>query len=102
MIKMILRSVNDDKAFWLKTSDHDLVCVCHNLQELLDCLKKSSVDAVIFHMRDGRNDFEGWVSEVLGDQILARELKNIKAEDWVTMRHEIINKIKNRIKKITE
>lgn len=101
MIKMILRSVNDDKAFWLKTSDHDLVCVCHNLQELLDCLKKSSADAVIFHMRNGRNDFAGWVSEVLGDQILARELRNIKAKDWVNMRLALIKKIKNRIKKIT-
>ena len=100
MIKMILRSVSDDKAFWMKTSDHDLVCVCHNLKELLDCLKKSTVDAVIFHMRNGRNDFAEWVSEVIGDQILAKQLRNTKAKNWINMRYSIIRKIDNRIKKI--
>ena len=102
MIKMVLRSVNDYNAFWMKTSDHDLVAVCHNLQEMLDALKKSTVDVIIFHMRNGRNDFADWVSEVLGDQVLAKQLRNTKAKNWINMRYNIIRKINIRIKKISK
>jgi hypothetical protein len=86
----------------MKTSDHDLVSICHNLQELYDGLKNNGVDAVIFHMRNGNNDFAEWVSEVIGDQVLARSLRNSKSQDWVRMRKSLMQKIKRRIESISK
>jgi hypothetical protein len=86
----------------MKTSDHDLVSICHNLQELYEGLKNSGVDAVIFHMRNGNNDFAEWVSEVIGDQVLARSLRNSRSQDWVRMRKSLIQKIKRRIENLSK
>ncbi|MBI2868518.1 MAG: hypothetical protein HYX96_01680 [Chloroflexi bacterium] len=66
-----LADVARDAQFW-----------CHdgrtfqNLGELQAALDSMTEDSFHYHVNEGKNDFSNWVSLVIGDQKLARDLRS--------------------------
>src|SRR5690606_30034492 len=54
-----------------------------NLAQMIDALKKSSLDAFVHHVNDNKNDIAQWGKDVYGDEHLAVAL--IKHNDRYSM-----------------
>ncbi len=96
----ILKKVNESKAFWIKTDHYNVVDRALSLEELAKKLKKAPTAAIVHHMREGKNDFAAWIKDVLHDNVLAKELRSLKAKNWDEMHHKVIKTIEERIKKL--
>lgn len=75
-----------------------------SLQEMLNWINDSNDDAFFHHVNSQRNDFSGWVKEVLKDSPLSKQLKQNQSKEQMV---EIIekrlhqkNKEKNKKKEI--
>ena len=96
----VLKKVDDSKAFWIKTDHYNVIDRARGLEDLGKKLKKAPTAAIGHHMREGRNDFANWIGAVLGDKVLAKELKSLKAKNWDQMQHRVIEEIEKRIKEL--
>jgi hypothetical protein len=96
----VLRRVDDSKAFWIKTDHYNVVDRARSLEELAEKLKKAPTASIVHHMREGKNDFASWVSAVLGDNVLAKKLRSLKAKNWDQMQKMVVETLEERIKEI--
>lgn len=67
----ILDDVHDDKRFFVCDGT-----VLKNLKELEVALMKMSYDTFSYHVNQDRNDFSAWIHNVLGDEELAKLIKD--------------------------
>ena len=74
-------SVPPGKEFYFKTHDNRIVAIARSLEEFRDLLSELQTEAVLFHLRDNRNDFESWVRGAVKDDSLADRIKAIKELD---------------------
>ncbi|MCD6403595.1 hypothetical protein DRN62_02160 [Nanoarchaeota archaeon] len=100
--RKILNKVEESKAFWLKTDHYNVVDRVRSLPELAKKLSQAPTSAVIHHLREGKNDFAQWIEDVIGDKVLAKRLRGIKAKNWEEMKNKIVKEINKRIKQITK
>ncbi len=88
-----LADVPEGKAFW----SHDGQSF-KNLEQLALGLYNMSDETYLFHIREDRNDFSQWLSEVVGDLELARDLNDaltrIEASKKVLDRVSYLNSVK--------
>lgn len=73
-----LNYVGQAYAFKLKTNHDNIIGEAGFLHELRDALRSSPTDVVLYHMKDGRNDFADWAREVLGDETLEEALRAVE------------------------
>jgi alpha-amylase len=71
--KHLLRDVEFDKSFFANNGG-----VFRNLKDLSHGLNKMSDSTFSFHANESKNDFAAWSKDVIGDRILAMEMKNAK------------------------
>lgn len=88
--KTILTLVNapDDKCFW--THDGRIL---RNLENLYQVLGEMSNEAFSYHVNPEKNDFAKWIEEVLGDRVLAKQLRKVKTK------RATLKRIEQRLKK---
>ncbi len=97
-----LREVCDHEVFFVNISDFKTIGKAKSLEELLDIIKISPCEVVTHHVREGRNDFADWISDVLHDQKLSNALKELKHSNTFQTQIAIINAIEQRIKELKE
>ena len=97
-----LHNVDSEKVFWVCDGT-----ILRNIKDLHHALKFMHPDSYGFHANPTKNDFSKWLSEVLGDQTLAKrivdksqkEAENIVAERIVFLEKKIRKAEKKRSKK---
>src|SRR4030042_1957861 len=67
----VLSNVEGDKRFFC----HD-GCIIDDLQHLGECLAHMNDDSFNYHMTSEKNDFSRWIGDVLGDDKLAKDVRN--------------------------
>jgi hypothetical protein len=69
-VKLWLRNVPQDKAFWFRDGR-----TASNLGELASALRGIGEETFHHHVLRGQNDFSNWVKDVIGDVTLANQLQ---------------------------
>ena len=64
-----LADVSQDRQFWCQDGRG-----LKSLQELESALREMGEDTFRHHSSEARNDFSNWVSDVIGDEKLSRDL----------------------------
>ena len=70
-------------SLWLENVPQDKVFMCHdgsmirNIGELAAALRGMSMETFRYHVTGVKNDFSNWVSDVIGDVILAKQLQSV-------------------------
>jgi hypothetical protein len=54
--------------------------MAHNLDEFANQVKIVPLDSLEFHLRDGKNDFEAWLINIMQEKRLAKKAAKIKKE----------------------
>jgi len=67
----------DISPFYLKSDDGNVYNEVRDIKGLVNALKDCPISCVIFHLRDGGNDFASWVQDALGNRLIARQLRRI-------------------------
>ena len=76
----VLRTVGDDVSFRFCTG-HE----ARSLNEFHEHLARLDEEAFRHHANEERNDFSAWVHEVVGDERLARDLKDATQEQALAL-----------------
>lgn len=74
--KKILSAVQPDKAFWVNNGP-----VLKSLDEFAASLKNLKPEQFLLHVNRQKNDFAKWISEVVGDAILAQRIRVLKTKE---------------------
>ena len=69
-----LGDVEGDKRFWCQDGK-----VIKNLKDLEEALNNMTDDTFHHHSGEERNDFSNWISKVVGDEKLARDVSKAKS-----------------------
>jgi alpha-amylase len=76
----------------------------HNLQDFCSALKTIDVSSIEYHIE--RGDFERWLSQVVGDEKLAKDLANINSSKrklkGETLRKKVLTLTEKRLKQLSE
>ncbi|MBI4295835.1 MAG: hypothetical protein HY667_01815 [Chloroflexi bacterium] len=67
-----LADVPPDKRFYCNDGR-----IFNNLEDLASALKVMSDDTFRYHANESKNDFSNWISDVIGDGKLARDLRKV-------------------------
>ena len=70
--------VSDNDAFWFSTDAGNAGFVAHDMKELKEGFKKAPMKSIKFHLRDGKNDFESWLRNVMQENEIADAVAKIK------------------------
>jgi hypothetical protein len=92
------KEVPEDKAFWFCSSVGFVGKTARSLTEFSECIKAVPVDSLEFHLRDGKNDFEAWLKEImrepkLADSVKRIKKKNLKGEELKASMHKFARKL---------
>ena len=69
-----LADVPPEKQFWCSDGR-----VFKNLAELVAGLEQISEETFRYHSNETKNDFSKWVSDVIGDRQLSRDMQKIRS-----------------------
>lgn len=86
-----LLDVKEDKYFKLHMGTE-----LKSLEELKDALKTMSDETFNYHVTSERNDFAGWIRDVMKDKRLADDLEKIKTKE------EALQRVSDRIRWLRE
>jgi len=81
-----LANVPDDRAFWCCDGQ-----VFRNMRDLADGLVAMSDEAFRYHSNDEKHDFSNWLTDVIEDEKLAKDLLNS------TTRAEAAKRVNDRV-----
>jgi hypothetical protein len=95
-----LEYVGEAYSFKLKLDHENIIDEAAFLEELRDLIRKSSSDAVVYHMQAGKNDFADWAHDVLGDEQLAEALRSVELISPVRTKDVLARVIDYRIKEL--
>jgi len=77
LARIYLRNVEPMwKAFWFH-----MHLVVRNLEEFAEGMGQISDEVFAYHASGQKNDFAGWVQEVIGDSVLARRLEAVSTKE---------------------
>jgi hypothetical protein len=77
LARIYLRNVEPMwKAFWFH-----MHLVAKNLEEFSEGMGQISDEVFAYHASGQKNDFAGWVQEVIGDSVLARRLEAVATKE---------------------
>lgn len=72
----ILSDVPSEKCFWANNG-----WIIKNLQELPVALENMSDETFAYHVNREKNDFGRWITDVIGDSVLAKNIENVTRKD---------------------
>ncbi|MBS3105399.1 hypothetical protein J4234_04030 [Candidatus Woesearchaeota archaeon] len=75
-----------EQCFWVNNGP-----ILKNLEELANILPDMDNETFNHHVNNGKNDFSGWVNDVIGDKKLANDLLSSKNKE------SALKKVKNRL-----
>ena len=79
-ISRILRKLSREEAFYFFISIGNYIGEsAASLEEFVKKIREMNTKSLEFHLY--RRDFEKWVTEILGDERLAEEIKNVRNLD---------------------
>ena len=87
--RKFLSSVRPEKSFWINNGP-----IVNNIRNLPKALEQVSEDTFTHHVNGEKNDFYNWITEVIGDQKLARRIKAVRSKQ------DFIKELKNRISEL--
>jgi hypothetical protein len=76
----MLKNVPNNQAFWFCNGKGWVGQIAHNLDEFSNQVKIVPFDSLEFHLRDGKNDFEAWLLNIMQEKRLAKKLAQIKKQ----------------------
>jgi hypothetical protein len=82
----ILNNVPEEKVFWASNGS-----ALRNMNDLAIALESMNAEHYSHHVNYEKNDFSNWLKEVVGDEILAKELIHARNKESAT------RKVKERI-----
>jgi len=74
------KTVSKEQAFWFCNSKGWIGRIAHSLEEFAREIKVVPIESLEFHLRDGKNDFEAWLTNVLQEKRLAKGIAKIKKQ----------------------
>jgi hypothetical protein len=74
------KDLPDDQAFWFSSSSGCVGQIAHSLEEFVQHLKSVPVESLEFHMREDKNDFEAWLSNILSKKRLSKKMVVLKMQ----------------------
>lgn len=72
----MLEDVAEEKRFWCQDGQE-----LRNMRELEAGLKRMSEETFRYHSNKAKNDFSNWVTDVIGDEKLAKDLLKSSTRD---------------------
>jgi len=87
--KRMVSNTLPQKAFWVNNGP-----VIRSMTELAAAAKKLTEGQFLHHVNNDKNDFAKWVSEVIGDSVLARKLRQVKTKDG------LVKEVASRLKQL--
>lgn len=69
VVENILANTPEDKRFWCHDGQE-----FRNLQELAAGLNVMTEETYAYHANETKNDFSNWMRDVIGDEVLSRQL----------------------------
>jgi len=89
-VKRILSDVPESHmAFWFTNGT-----VARNIYELVNAVDSCDKSIFEYHANSEKNDFYNWILDVLGDEILAKRIKNELDQ------HKFVKRLRKRIKEL--
>lgn len=76
LAQKFLANVLPEKAFWVNNGP-----ILKNLNELAEELKRIDAKTFLHHVNEQKNDFSKWVKDVIGDNILAKQISKVKRKN---------------------
>ena len=98
----ILKTVPREKAFYFFTSIGNYTGIsASSLKEFMEKIGEVNVKSLEFHLY--RGDFEKWISEVIEDSELAREVKILRKFNFSgeTLKKQLFVTVSRRLKYLT-
>jgi len=92
-----LRKVKPEHSFKLMKNKNEIIAEIFSLEELSNILEIAPEEAIIFHIKDNRNDFATWIRDVIGNKELSEKLKNVNHKNPEELRWKIVSIIYNEI-----
>jgi len=74
------KTVSKEYAFWFCNNKGWVGQLAHNLEEFANQVKIVPLESLEFHLRDGKNDFEAWLNNIMQEKRLAKKATKIKKE----------------------
>lgn len=74
------KTVSKEHAFWFCNNKGWVGQIAHNLDEFSNQVKIVPMESLEFHLRDGKNDFEVWLTNIMQEKRLAKRAAKIKKE----------------------
>jgi len=73
--KSFLRQIDQEKGFWVNNG-----AVLTTLEEFSKELKSMESEKFSYHVNTEKNDFANWINDIIGDQVLAKNISKIKTQ----------------------
>ena len=91
----ILADVRPEQCFWVNNGP-----IIRNLREMADALEYMKYETFRHHVNNEKNDISNWIRDVLKDEELANETKNLKSKDKLLRKIKVsINFLEKKIEK---
>ena len=74
------KNVSKEQAFWFCNTRGWVGQIAHNVDEFSKEVKAVPLDSLEFHLREGKNDFEAWMMNVMQEKRLAKKMTQIKKQ----------------------
>jgi len=81
-----LNDVSQEQSFWVNNGN-----VLKNLEDLANALPEMGKDTFQHHVNKEKNDFSNWIGDVIGDKVLANDLRSSKSKE------SALNKLRSRL-----
>lgn len=75
--------VPPERCFWCRDGR-----ILRNLSELPPALRHMSAETFRHHVNSEKNDFANWIDEIVGEQALAHEVRNLRTKDAIARKVE--------------
>jgi hypothetical protein len=72
--------LSDNQAFWFCNSNGCVGQIAHSIEEFAEHLKSVPIESIEFHLREDKNDFEAWLSNILSRKRLSKKMVLLKMQ----------------------
>lgn len=82
----LLRNVEPERCFWVNNGQ-----IISNLEGLEIAIKEMGKESFSYHVNKDKNDFSVWISDVIEDKTLAKDISKAKTKE------KFLKKVKERV-----
>jgi hypothetical protein len=74
------KTVSKEQAFWFCNNRGWVGHIAHSVDEFSREVRSVPVESLEFHLRENKNDFETWLTNVMQEKRLAKKISQIKKQ----------------------